>query len=237
MVRKKIKKNNEIIHIGYFSSDFREHPVAHLLVGVLQKHNRKNFKVYGYSIDKVSEDEFSKKIINLFDVFHNVKNMSNKEITMLARSDEIDIAIDLNGYTQYSRTEIFAYRAAPIQINYLGYPGTLGAEFIDYIVADKNLIPKKSQKFYSEKPIYLPNTHMPTDNKRKVSNKFITKSEMGLPEDSFVFCCFNNNFKITCEEFDIWMVCLVKLKMVCCGYENLMNGHRRILKKKLLKEI
>ena len=154
-LEKKSKKNKEIIHIGYFSSDFREHPVAYLLVGVLQKHNRKNFKIYGYSIDKASEDEFSKKIINLFDVFHNVKNMSNKEITMLARSDEIDIAIDLNGYTQYSRTEIFAYRAAPIQINFLGYPGTLGAEFIDYIVADKNLIPKKSQKFYSEKNQFI----------------------------------------------------------------------------------
>jgi predicted O-linked N-acetylglucosamine transferase (SPINDLY family) len=145
-------------------------------------------------------------------VFKDLSRLSDKEAALLAREDRIDIAIDLNGYTQNSRTGIFAYRIAPIQINYLGYPGTLGADFMDYISADHNLIPEDSQSFYSETPIYLPNTYMPTDNTREISNKLMTREDMGLPKDSFVFCCFNNNYKITSEEFDIWMRLLGKIK-------------------------
>ena len=140
-----------------------------------------------------------------FDVFRSAHEISDKDVALLAREDKIDIAIDLNGYTQNSRSRIFAYRAAPIQINYLGFPGTMGTEFIDYIIADKHLIPIESQRFYSEKQIYLPNTYMPTDNGRKFSSRCLSRSEMGLPDDAFVFCCFNNNYKITNLEFDIWM--------------------------------
>ena len=183
-----------------------------MLARVIEKHNRDDFEIFGYSIHKSKEDDLQKKLAKLFDVYKDVSQMNDKDVALLAREDEIDIAIDLNGYTQNARTRIFAYRAAPIQINYLGFPGTMGANFIDYIIADKNLIPKSSEKFYTEKPIYLPNTYMPTDNTRKISTKSLSRIEMGLPKDSFIFCCFNNNYKITSEEFDIWMNLLAKVE-------------------------
>ena len=207
-----VKEKNKLIRIGYFSSDFKTHPVAYLIAKVLEKHNRDRFKIYGYSINGNDEDNLRKRLMKTFDVFRDVKHKNDKEIALLAREDEIDIAIDLNGYTSNLRTRIFAYRAAPIQINFLGYPGTMGSDFMDYIIADHNLIPEKSQKFYSEKPIYLPYTYMPTDNTRQISLKVITRKEMDLPEKAFVFCCFNNNYKITPEEFDIWMCILSKVK-------------------------
>jgi predicted O-linked N-acetylglucosamine transferase (SPINDLY family) len=208
----KIKEKNKVIRVGYFSSDFKTHPVAYLIAKVLEKHNRDQFKIYGYSINGNDEDHLRKRLMKTFDVFRDVKHRNDKEVALLAREDEIDIAIDLNGYTSNLRTRIFAYRAAPIQINFLGYPGTMGSDYMDYIIADHNLIPEKSQRFYSEKPIYLPYTYMPTDNTRQISLKVITRKEMGLPEKGFVFCCFNNNYKITPEEFDIWMRLLSKLK-------------------------
>ena len=212
LLESKLNNYKKPIRIGYFSSDFREHPVAYLLARVIEKHNRDDFEIFGYSIHKNKEDDLQKKLAKLFDVYKDVSQMNDKDVALLAREDEIDIAIDLNGYTQNARTRIFAYRAAPIQINYLGFPGTMGANFIDYIIADKNLIPKSSEKFYTEKPIYLPNTYMPTDNTRKISTKSLSRIEMGLPKDSFIFCCFNNNYKITSEEFDIWMNLLAKVE-------------------------
>ena len=152
------------------------------------------------------------RIKKSFDCFLDVRDLSDKDIALKAREDRLDIAIDLNGYTQNARTGIFAYRAAPIQINYLGYPGTLGADFMDYIVADKYIIPPDSQKYFNEKELYLPNTYMPTDDGRELSERSITRSEMGLPEEAFVFCCFNNNYKITSSEFDIWMRLLNKVE-------------------------
>ena len=208
----KIKERHKPIHVAYFSSDFREHPVAYLIAKVLEQHNREKFKVYGYSIKKIEKDHLHKRLVGSFDVFRELGDLSDKEAALLSREDGIDIAINLNGYTQNSRTGIFAYRAAPIQINYLGYPGTLGTDFMDYIIADRTLITKDTEQFYSERPIYLPDTYMPTDNTRQISKKLMTRKEMGLPEDGFVFCCFNNNYKITSEEFEIWMRLLGKVK-------------------------
>ena len=207
----KMKEKHKPIRIGYFSSDFKEHPVAYLLARVFEKHDRSQFKVHGYSIKATKKDSMHKRLVAAFDEFKDLSDVSDKEAALTVREDGIDIAIDLNGYTANSRIGIFAYRAAPIQINYLGYPGTIGADFIDYIIADQTLIPEDSIKYYSEKPIYLPHTYMPTDNTREISTKPITRTEMGLPEDSFVFCCFNNNYKITSEEFDIWMRILGQL--------------------------
>jgi len=200
------------LRIGYFSSDFKEHPVAYLISKVIEKHNRSKFEVFGYSLNDNKKNEMRQRLSKSFDSFLDVQGMSNKDIAMKARKDKIDIAIDLNGYTQNARPDIFAYRAAPVQINYLGYPGTLGAEFMDYIVADKYLIPPGTEKYFNEKKIYLPNTYMPTDNSREISERCITRSEMGLPEDGFVFCCFNNNYKITSSEFNIWMRLLNKVE-------------------------
>jgi predicted O-linked N-acetylglucosamine transferase (SPINDLY family) len=138
--------------------------------------------------------------------------MSDLDIAKLSRSLKIDIAVDLKGYTQDLRMGIFAERAAPIQVSYLGYPGTLGADYMDYIVADKTLIPKDSQKYYSEKIIYLPRSYQVNDSKRKISKKLFTKVELGLPERGFVFCCFNNNYKILPSIFDSWMRILHMVK-------------------------
>ena len=178
----------------------------------MEQHNRDEFEVFGYSLHGNQQDELGPRLINSFDRFVDVQNMSDKDVAHKVRQDGIDIAIDLNGYTQYSRTEIFAYRAAPIQINYLGFPGTTGTDFIDYIVADRYIIPPENQKYFSEKVLYLPNTYMPTDNGRELSERHITRRDMGLPEDAFVFCCFNNNYKITSSEFDIWMRLLNKVE-------------------------
>jgi len=200
------------LRIGYFSPDFKGHPVAYLMAKLIETHDRDCFEVYGYSIGTAADDEMRRRLIEGFDVFDDVGGMSDIDVALLARQDKIDIAIDLTGYTQDNRTEIFAYRAAPIQINFLGYPGTMGVNFIDYIIADQNLIPAESQKYYSEKPIYLPHAYMPTDNTRRISTNPITRSEMGLPEHGFVFCCFNNNYKISALEFDIWMRLLLKIE-------------------------
>jgi protein O-GlcNAc transferase len=205
-------KRPKRIRIGYFSTDFKEHPVAYLIAKVLEQHNRDQFEVFGYSIHGSSSCVMRRRLEKSFDSFMDVESMSDRDVALQARQDEIDIAVDLNGYTQYARTGIFAYRAAPIQINYLGYPGTMGSNFMDYIVADRFLIPPENQKHFCEKQIYLPNTYLPTDNTRELYKKKITRNESGLPDDAFVFCCFNNNYKISTNEFDIWMRLLTKVE-------------------------
>ena len=200
----------KLIRIGYFSSDFRVHPVAYLMAKVFEKHDRDKFEIYAYSL-YFREDTLRKRLEETFDVFKDVQGLSDKEVALIAQKDQIDIAVDLTGYTEHCRPGIFAYRAAPVQINYLGYPGTMGAKFMDYIIADQTLIPLDLQEYYTEKPIYLPNSYMATDNTRQVANSPITRLEMGLPENGFVFCCFNNNYKISPVEFDIWMRLLKKV--------------------------
>ena len=205
-------ESHKPIKIGYFSSDFKEHPTAYLIAKVIEIHNREEFKVYGYSIKGTRKDRLYNRLVNAFDEFKDLSEVSDKEAALIAREDNIDIAIDLNGYTRNSRTRIFAYRAAPTQINYLGYPGTLGTNFMDYIIADPIIIPAEFRNFYSENIIYMPHTYQPTDDTRAISQKKITRSDIGLPENSFVFCCFNNNCKITSEEFNIWMRIMKKIK-------------------------
>jgi protein O-GlcNAc transferase len=205
-------KRPKRLRIGYFSADFHEHPVAYLIAKVLKLHNRHQFEVFGYSLHGSNSCEMRRRLEKSFDSFRDVESMSDRDIALQARQDEIDIAVDLNGYTQNARTGIFAYRAAPIQINYLGFPGTMGSNFMDYIVADRFIIPVENQKYFSEQQLYLPNTYLPTDDSRKLSKKKITRSEMRLPDNAFVFCCFNNNYKISPTEFDIWMRLLTKVE-------------------------
>jgi predicted O-linked N-acetylglucosamine transferase (SPINDLY family) len=140
-----------------------------------------------------------------FDQFIEVGRKSDIEVAKLSRDLNIDIAVDLKGFTQDARTGIFSYRAAPIQVNYLGYPGTMGADYIDYIIADKTLIPLESQSCYSEKVIYLPDSYQVNDRKRTILDRQFTRQELGLPENGFIFCCFNNNFKILPATFASWM--------------------------------
>ena len=198
------KKPNRI-RIGYFSSDFKEHPVAFLIAGMLEKHNRDQFEVFGYSIKKTKDGPFKQRLMKAFDVFDDVSSMSDKDVALLARQDQIDIAIDLNGHTEDARTAIFAHRAAPLQISYLGYPGTMGADFIDYIIADHMLIPTEHQRFFSEKVIYLPNHYQAQDDISPIAKNAPSRSQLGLPEEGFVFCGINNTYKITPSEFNVWM--------------------------------
>ena len=200
-----ISKSKKRIRIGYFSSDFYDHATMRLMSKILTLHDRQRFEVFAYSFGTQKNDYMRQNLINSVDVFDDVSQMSDKDVALLARQDEIDIAIDLKGHTQNNRSGIFAYRAAPIQINYLGYPGTMGANFIDYLIADSTIIPEEYKNYYSEEIIYMPHSYQPTNNNRLISQKEMTRSGMGLPEDSFVFCCFNNSYKITSVEFDIWM--------------------------------
>jgi predicted O-linked N-acetylglucosamine transferase (SPINDLY family) len=197
---------------GYFSEDYQEHPVAYLMAKVLETHDRERFKVCGYSIGPTKEDGMRQRLISAFDVFNDVHDKNDHDVALLARQDKIDIAIDLTGLTNNHRAGIFAYRAAPVQINYLGYPGTMGADFIDYIIPDPVMIPSGYEQYYDESILRLPNTYMPTDNTRQMSTRPMTRSEMGLPDAAFVFCCFNNNYKISPREFDIWMRILLKIE-------------------------
>ena len=198
-------QDHQKIRVGYYSADFRDHPVAFLTAELFELHDKNKFEIFAFSFSGHDNSPIRSRLKSAFNQFIDVSGMSDLEVAQLSRELEIDIAVDLGGYTNDSRTGIFAYRAAPIQINYLGYPGTMGADYIDYIVADKTLIPENSQQFYSEKIIYLPNTYQVNDRKRAIADKQFTREELGLPEKGFVFCCFNNSYKILPEIFASWM--------------------------------
>ena len=193
------------IKIAYVSGDFYNFPTMHLLAGVLEAHNRECFEIYAFSYVLRQNDEMRKRIKLGVDHFVDVNNLSSIEIAKLIQNYNIDISIDINGYTRKSRSEIFQYRMSPIQINYLGYPSTMGANFIDYIIADPVTIPDENRDFYSEKIIYMPHTYQANDDKRKIAKTNSKRVDFNLPEKGFVFCCFNQIYKISPKEFNIWM--------------------------------
>ncbi|QWD75845.1 tetratricopeptide repeat protein [Polynucleobacter sp. MWH-UH24A] len=200
----KLTKRDKI-RIAYFSPDFRNHPVSFLTSELFEIHDRKRFEVYAFSLQKASTgDEMNLRLRKVFDRFIDTENMLERDIAKLARELEIDIAIDLAGSTQYSKTKIFSHRAAPIQVNWLGYPGTIGTDFIDYIVADKTIIPDSHQHFYSEKVVHLPDTYIVDDSTRVASSRIFTREECKLPRNAFVFCCFNNDYKFNYQVLDSW---------------------------------
>jgi predicted O-linked N-acetylglucosamine transferase (SPINDLY family) len=205
-------KKPQPIRVGYFSADFHNHATMLLMIKVFELHNQKEFETHAYSFGPNRGDKMRQRVIKAVDIFHDVTHMSNQEIALFSQANNIDIAVDLKGFTKDNRMSIFAYRAAPIQISHLGYPGTMGADFIDYIIADKLVIPEKFESFYSERIIRLPYTYQPNDNTRVISETVVTRLEMGLPEQGFVFCCFNNSYKISSEEFNIWMRVLGKIE-------------------------
>ena len=199
------------IRIGYVSADFRQHPVAYLMAGVFECHNKSRFDVVAISIGPKDNSELRQRLERSFDKFIDASALSVDEIATKIKNAEIDILIDLNGFTQNARTEVFARRPAPIQVNYLGYLGTMGAEYIDYIVADRTVIPETQKHLYMEKIIYLPNSFQPTDRQRHISDKIFMRADCGLPQEGFVFCNFNAHYKITPDVFDIWMRILMRV--------------------------
>lgn len=196
---------HEKIRIGYFSADFHNHATMHLMAQMLELHNQNKFEIYGFSFGPNIQDEMRDRASKSFHKFFDVSEVSDIEVARMSRDCGIDIAVDLKGHTQDARTGIFAEGAAPIQISYLGYPGTMGAEYMDYIIADEVVIPQECQAYYSEKVIYLPHCYQVNDSNRKISNKKFSKEQFGLPSSGFIFCCFNNNYKITPEVFECWM--------------------------------
>ena len=193
------------IRVAYFSADFHDHATAVLMAELFERHDRARFELSAFSFGPYSDDPMRKRLVRSFDRFLDVRARSDREVAMLAREREIDIAIDLKGYTGDERHAIFAYRAAPIQASYVGYPGTMGVPFMDYLIADPTLIPESHQSLYAEKIAYLPRSYQPNDTKRVVAETVFTREELGLPKNGFVFCCFNNNYKIVPETFDSWM--------------------------------
>jgi protein O-GlcNAc transferase len=193
------------IRIGYFSSDFRAHPVAHLTAGLFERHDRTKFEVTAFAFGPDTSDPILARLTKAFDRFIDVRQKSDLEVVALARDLKLDIAVDLNGLTAHCRTKIFAGRAAPIQISFLGYPGTMGAGFMDYLIADGMVVPSAYQSHYTEKIVYLPGSFLPFDSGYAIADRTFAREELGLPSTGFVFCCFNNSNKITPEVFERWM--------------------------------
>jgi predicted O-linked N-acetylglucosamine transferase (SPINDLY family) len=196
---------HNMIRIGYLSGDFHNHATMHLMAELFECHNKKKFELIAFSFGPDIQDQWRERVFLCFDQFVDVRLKSDREISSLARKMEIDIAIDLKGYTRNCRPNIFAEGCAPIQVSYLGYPGTMSANYIDYLIADHTLIPEDKQLHYSEKIVYMPNSYQVNVSKRSVSETSLLRHELGLPNTSFVFCCFNNNYKITPSTFTGWM--------------------------------
>ena len=204
-----IKSKNDKIIVGYFSSEFHNHPVMHLMLDVFKNHNKSKYQIYGFSIGPI-KDEWTINVEKYFDKFFDISNMSDAEIKSLTKKHKLDIAINLTGHTLNSRNNIFFNRVAPKQINYLGYPGTMGSKCFDYIIADEIVIPKENKKFFTEKVIYLPNCYQANQKNIEISDKKITKEDLGLPKNKFIFACFNSSYKINPPIFESWMSILKK---------------------------
>ena len=189
--------DHDRIRLAYLSADFGEHAVSALLAGVFERHDRKRFETTAISFEAHGPSEMLTRVKSAFDRFVDVGSQSDRDVARLIRDFEIDIAVDLMGYTRKARPSVFAFRPSPIQVNYLGYPGSMGASFIDYIIADRFVVPDTQRDFYSEKIIYLPETFQANDLKRDVPQNVPSRAEVGLPENAFVFCSFNNSYKIT----------------------------------------
>lgn len=193
------------IRIAYVSPDLREHPVAHLLAGILEHHDKSRFETFGFSLVGKEQSRMQERLAATFDRFVDVQQKGSREIAEMIRSLEIDIVVDLAGYTQDSRTDIFAWRPAPVQVNYLGYPGTLGVEYMDYILADSVVIPDGDQCHYLEKVVHLPGSYLPADATLNVAEETPSRVAYGLPAEGFVFCSFNHAYKINPTIFEVWM--------------------------------
>ena len=193
------------VRIGYLSSDFHQHAVCMLVSELLERHDRSQFEVFGFCYGKDDGSEARARVISAFDKFIPIVAMSDQQSARCIRDEGIDILIDLKGFTGDARANILAHRPAPVQVNFLGYPSTMGADFMDYIIGDPQVTPMRHQPNFDEAIVQLPGCYMPNDTKRKIAEQTPTRKEHGLPEEGFVFCSFNNSYKITGELFSIWM--------------------------------
>ncbi|MFU8763376.1 MAG: tetratricopeptide repeat protein [Haliea sp.] len=193
------------VKVGYYSADFYGHATAYLGAQLFEAHDRERFELFAFSFGPDRQDAMSQRVAAAFDHFLEVGSKTDLEVARLSRELGIDIAVDLKGYTRSSRPGMFAARCAPLQVSYLGYPGTMGTSCIDYIVADRVVIPECSQAHFSEQVVYLPYSYQANDSRREIAPREFSRQELGLPGSGFVFCCFNANYKIMPATFTSWM--------------------------------
>jgi len=193
------------ITVGYLSADFHEHATAYLIAELIEKHQRQRFAVFGYSVGPEDSGPMRRRLVKAFDRFVDLKDVSFEAAARRIEADGVDILVDLKGFTGQARTQILALRPAPLQVNYLGYPGTMAAPFIDYILVDDFVVPPDQQPFFTEKLVHLPGCYQVNDSTRQIAAHTPSRAECGLPEVGFVFCCFNKSYKITPEVFEVWM--------------------------------
>ena len=227
------KIKNEKIKIGYYSSDFHNHATMYLMANLFELHDKNKFEIYAYSFGPDDGSKIRKRVMKTFDKFFDVKLKTTKEIVQHSRELNLDIAVDLKGFTNNNRFDLFIERCAPIQISYLGFPGTTSSDCIDYLIADKIVIPEENKNYYSENIIYLPNSYQVNDSNPDLSEKIFSKKDFNLPENKFIFCCFNHNFKILPDMFEIWMKILKKVKnsviWLLIDNETAQNNLKKIL--------
>ncbi len=197
--------NHDRIRVAYVSADFCEHPVSYLMAGVFEHHDRQRFEFTGFALRNDDGSPTARRVRSALGNVIDVQARSDGEIATLLREMEIDIAVDLMGHTFNCRTEIFARRPAPVQVNYLGFPGTMGAPYMDYLIADPVVVPPDRQADYAEKIVYLQYCFQANDDRRVIASRKPARADAGLPASGFVFCCFNNSYKITPQVFGLWM--------------------------------
>jgi predicted O-linked N-acetylglucosamine transferase (SPINDLY family) len=193
------------IRVAYLSADFHSHATAYLAAGLFEAHDKARFETAAISFGSDDTSAIRSRLMRAFDRFIDIRDKSDHAAAILLREMEIDIAVDLKGFTQDARPGILAFRPAPVQVNYLGHPGTMGARYIDYLIADRMIVPEGHERHYSEKIVFMPDSYQANDEKRVIAPRTPTRAEEGLPDAGFVFCSFNGSFKITPELFDIWM--------------------------------
>lgn len=196
-----VASGSERIRLGFFSADFHNHATLHLMAGLLESHDRAQFEIHAFSYGPELEDGFRLRARNAVAKFHECSSLSHEEIIRKAQSIGLDIAVDLKGHTRDTRLEIFMARIAPVQVNFLGYPGTIGGEFMDYVIADPTVLPLDQSPFYDEKIVHLPDTYQPNDRHRIIAKRSPSRIDVGLPPEEFIYCCFNNIYKINPEFF------------------------------------
>jgi len=197
--------HHDKLRVAYLSADFRMHPVAFLMAELFELHDRARFEILGISFGLNDHSGIRARLIRAFDQFHDVRTKNDHDVARLLNDLHVDIAVDLTGHTHGSRLGILAHRPAPIQVSYMGYPGTIGADFIDYVIVDSIVLPFDQQPYWAEKIVHLPDSYWVIDSNMHISSRLLVRGAVGLPDRAFVFCCFNNNYKITAPVFDVWM--------------------------------
>jgi protein O-GlcNAc transferase len=218
-----------MIKIGYLSNTFRNHAGSHLISGIFRLHNRSEFEIYSFSYGANDGSYYRKRVEHESDYFFDISQLSDREAAALISRHFIDILIDLRGFTHANRLRINAFRPAHVHVVYLGYPGTTGADFIDYIIADKVVVPNAHVQYFSEKVVYMPHCYQANDNTQKISDRQYDRNEFNIPEDAFAFCSFSTHYKIEPIMFDCWVRILKRVpQSVLCLVEGSKSAEKNL---------